>query len=456
MKQPLLSRALAIAAVAVAILVPISMIGNKVSERQHRANAVVAQFAAETSGPQLVIGPFLALTCEETFHDERRATRDGRTETFPEKKTVSCPTAYFTPRTFKATASMPVETRHRGIYPIRLYRAEVELAGEFDWPEPPAPNGATQRAWKNAYVGYFVKDPRGIKALSSNLPSDFLAGLGEPGLEQFSIRESLGPYASRNAGAPTPASLKLTLIGTSGLQVAPVGDRSEIRLASNWPHPSFTDAWSPDERRIAADGFEAMWRITSLATGGQAKWKKLASDGKLASSVGAGVSLFDPVNIYALSYRATEYAFLFVLITFSALALTEAVAGVRLHAVQYALVGSAIAIFFLLLIALSEHLAFAAAYATAAAACVALLTIYLRHPLGTLPRTAAFFGIFVALYAALYTILKSEDHALLLGSSLVFLLLAIAMTATRKLDWASLWAKAAASPLAAAGKPSSP
>ena len=157
--------------------------------------------------------------------------------------------------------------------------------------------------------------------------------------------------------------------------------------------------------------------------------------GKIAAAPSAGISLFDPVNIYTLSYRATEYAFLFVMFTFGALALAEVLAGVTMHPMQYLLVGLAIAVFFLLLVALTEHVAFYQAYGAAAAACIALLTFYLRHPLGTAPRTSVFFALFVVLYAALYKVLQSEDNALLMGSILTFLLLAFAMVATRKLDW---------------------
>jgi inner membrane protein len=445
MRLPMLARALAIAIVAALILVPIGLIGGKIAERQARAQGVLAQFAAETSGPQLIVGPLLAVTCEETFTEERQVMRGGKAETIAQTKTTSCPTAYFVPRTFKATAAMPVETLHRGIYSIRLYRAEVELTGEFDWPQPPSPSGANSRIWKEVYIGSFVQDPRGIKTISSSFSPSVPAAVGDSALAQFPIREHLGAYVSRQAGTALPYTYKMGLVGTSSLHIAPVGENSEIGLSSDWPHPSFSEAWSPDRRTITRDGFQATWRITSVATGGRAMWNKLASEGKLASAAGAGVSLFDPVNVYALSYRATEYAFLFVLFTFSALALTEVITAVRLHPLQYALVGSAVAVFFLLLLALSEHVDFASAYALAAAGCVALLTFYLRHPLGNRRRAGAFFGIFVALYGSLYVLLMSEDHALLLGSLMVFLLLAIAMIATRKLDWGALSARMMAS-----------
>jgi inner membrane protein len=220
-----------------------------------------------------------------------------------------------------------------------------------------------------------------------------------------------------------------------------VGDDTRIALTSDWPHPSFTGGWSPDERRISPQGFEATWRMTHHATGGQAAWQQEALAGHLFQSgrvAVAGVAFFDPVNVYALSYRATEYGFLFVLFTFGALALAEVLSGVRLHVMQYLLVGSGLAVFFLLLLALSEHVAFVYAYASAAAACVALLTLYLRHPLGTAKRAGAFSALFASMYAALYVLLRSEDHAMLMGSLLVFALLAVTMVATRRLDWSAV------------------
>ncbi len=161
------------------------------------------------------------------------------------------------------------------------------------------------------------------------------------------------------------------------------------------------------------------------------------------SAPAAGASLYDPVNVYLLSHRATEYAFLFVLFTFTALALAEVTAGIRLHPVQYALVGSAIAVFFLLLIALSEHFDFGLSYLAASAACVTLLTFYLRHPLGSWLRATTFLGIFAMLYGTLYVVLLSEDNALLMGSALTFAILAVVMVATRKVEWASLSARLA-------------
>ncbi|HEY2629057.1 MAG TPA: cell envelope integrity protein CreD [Usitatibacter sp.] len=433
MKYGLIGRTFAIAVAAVAILIPIWMIEGKISERQGRAHQVVTQFAAETSASQLVVGPVLALTCEEAVEVERQVMHGGKAETIRENRTQPCATGYFPPRAFHATASMPVESLHRGIYPIRLYRAKLSLSGDVDWPALPSTNDAVSREWKQAYLVTYVRDPRGIKSIT---PSDF--GGTEATLDRFALREPIGSYVSRRPGTRVPFAYDMTLVGTSSLGIAPVGDQSDIQFTSDWPHPSFGSDWSPDQRNVGAAGFDARWAMTSVATGGQATWSKWMSATAIDTAPSAKVSLFDPVNVYSLSYRATEYAFLFVLFTFTALALAEAVAGIRLHVVQYLLVGSALAVFFLLLIAMSEHLAFDTSYLAAASACVCLLTFYLRHPLGSWPRALLFSGIFAALYATLYSLLQSEDNALLMGSLVTFSILALVMVATRKVEWARL------------------
>ncbi len=457
MRFPLLARAGVIAAVAVAILIPVQLVNGKIAERQARALEVERSFAAETSGPQTIVGPLLALTCEETYAEERQIMRGGQAETVTDRKTRPCPTGYFVPRTLDVAGGLPVEARSRGIYPIRLYRAALAVSGELDWPPPPSADGAITRVWKEAYAVVAASDPRGIKSVSPLTWGDgtlAFASARSDADPRFALQASLGAYASQRAGAAFPFRFTMELIGTTRFAVAPVGDTTLLRLASNWPHPSFTGAWLPDARTIAAEGFEATWRTTHYATGGQTAWQKQARDGELfRSAKAAGVALFDPVNLYALAHRATEYGFLFVLFTFAGLALAEVLAGVRLHAIQYALVGSALAVFFLLLIALAEHTSFATAYVAAAAACVALLTAYLRHPLGTLARTLVFCALFILMYGTLYMLLLSEDHALLTGSLLVFGVLAIAMLATRRLDWTALAGRLAGRPGESRGAP---
>ena len=444
MRFALFARIAVICALALAILIPLGLIQGKVHERGARAQSVETAFAQETSGAQVLVGPFLALTCEESYVEERTVyQRENKPLTVREAKKRDCPTTLFTPESLAIRGALPVEQRYRGIYPIRLYQASLDLSGEFRWPGAPASPAGLAREWKDAYLVVAVSDVRGIKAARG--PSlDFSPGPIHPGLKS-GLNAYLGTYGAREAGAALPVAFRLELTGTSRIDLAPVGNTNSIRIDSPWPHPSLVGAFSSDEREISAAGFSAAWRVNHHATGGAAFWREQAQGDKLFVNPRLlGVSLVEPVNLYSLAYRATEYGFLFVLFTFAAFGLVEVLWGVRLHAVQYLLVGLALSVFFLLLLALSEHIAFGAAYLCAASACVALLTYYLRAALGARARAAAFTALFATLYGSLYVLLKSEDHALLLGALLVFGALALIMVLTRNLDWAALSRRLAA------------
>lgn len=407
--KPLSQRLLAIAAITLLILVPLRLIGHKVQERQARAESVVADLARETSGPQTLAGPFLAVTCTEPSNEP-------------------CATRYFAPQALDADVALSVETRRRGIYPIRLFTATIHTTAAFDWPSL----SGKPAQWGEAFLVWSIRDPRGIKAFTSGDGAPVTGDSGQL-FEGFPVRQSVGPVSARSGRVTFQHDATVT--GTASFEMAPIGDRTQVRMTSNWPHPAFTRGFAPDQRDVKATGFQASWHTDSLATGGGASWRRAAAEGKLLAAKGAGVQLFDPINVYSLSYRAIEYGFLFVLFTFTAFALTEVLAGIRLHPVQYALVGAALAVFFLLLLALSEHIRFDAAYAVAATSCAALITTYLRPALASRGAAAGYFGLFAAMYATLFVLLRSEDHALIIGSSLVFALLATVMLATRRVDW---------------------
>ena len=449
MRFALLVRTGMILGIACALLVPLSLIQSKVMERGERADGVRRAFAEETSGAQVIAGPFLALTCEETFVHERVVHRDdGKPLTVREKKQRPCDTALFPPRTMDAQATLPIEQRWRGIYPIRLYRAEMQMAGEFERPAPPSNTGDTSRVWKDAYLVVAVSDVRGIRnvpvATLGGAQREFSPGPRHPAIKS-GLHADLGSYANLPANEALPFRFSLEVTGTSQINVAPVAGTNTVHLTSEWPHPSFVGAFPPDQQEISEAGFAAAWKVNHLATGGNRFWREVAQRGELfANPRLIGVALVEPVNPYSLAYRASQYGFLFVLLTFAALLLVEAVWEIRVHTVQYLLVGSALAVFFLVLIALSEHIDFAWAYLCAAGACVGLLTYYVRHPLATRARTSLFAALFALLYAALYVLLQSEDYALLLGALLVFAALATAMIATRRLDWTSLGRRLAA------------
>jgi inner membrane protein len=150
------------------------------------------------------------------------------------------------------------------------------------------------------------------------------------------------------------------------------------------------------------------------------------------------VALDNPVDVYRLTERATKYALMFIVLTFAAFFVLEMVKRWRIHPMQYLMIGAALVLFFLLLLSLSEHLDFAWAYGLASAACIGLLTHYLRHVLRGWRPALGMSAMLVALYGVLYGILISEDNALMMGSLLLFGVLAAIMVVTRKVDWYSV------------------
>jgi inner membrane protein len=240
--------------------------------------------------------------------------------------------------------------------------------------------------------------------------------------------------------------LQLELGGAESLAVVPVARRNRIALASSWPHPGFRGL-SPWRSEVTPRGFRAEWRVASVATDvqrqlrrGQAPMPLTAARAGGIEAAGGGVDalgvvLADPVDAYTQADRATKYGLLFVLLTFVGFFMLEVVRALRIHPIQYALVGLAIAVFFLLLVSLSEHVRFGIAYLLAGTACVGLIGVYVSAVLHSARRGAGFAALLALLYAALYGLLVSEDNALALGSGLLFAVLAAIMLATRRLDW---------------------
>jgi len=152
-----------------------------------------------------------------------------------------------------------------------------------------------------------------------------------------------------------------------------------------------------------------------------------------ASSV--GVALMSSVDHYVMSARSTRYSVLFLLAVFAVVWLLEQRGKLRLHPLQYLLVGAALCCFHLMILAFSEHVGFEVAYLAAAGMVTALVVYYSRTVLGSALRSLVVGCTCLCVYAYLYVCLRNEDYALLIGSLGVFFGLAVVMALTRKLDW---------------------
>ena len=255
----------------------------------------------------------------------------------------------------------------------------------------------------------------------------------EGGLHGVSAELPLNP-----AGSPQHSafSLDLSISGTERLQFLPFAQSTHVNLGSPWPNPSFSGAFSPDAApRVGAVGFKADWRVLQINRDYPQFWTDEGVSAAQVAKSAFGVDFYQPVDTYQRDYRAIHYAVLFIALTFMGLFLWEHTLGSPVHPLQYAMTGAALSVFYLVLLAVGEHLNFAASYALAAAAMSGLLSVYFSGVLRS--RRAGFVtGALAGIcYSLLYFLVLSEDYALLFGALTLFFLLAVIMLGTRKLDW---------------------
>jgi inner membrane protein len=231
-------------------------------------------------------------------------------------------------------------------------------------------------------------------------------------------------------------SFDLSVSGTEQLQFLPFAAATHVALDSSWANPSFNGAFGTDTAAtVTPQGFAADWRVLQLNRDYPQQWQDGAVGAPQIEASGFGVAFYQPVDAYQRNYRASHYAFLFIALTFMVMFLLENTTGFALHPVQYAMTGAALAIFFLVLLALSEHLGFGGAYGLAAGALCVLLAVYYSGIAGSL-RTGIVIGAIAAVcYGLLYLLILSEENALMFGSLSLFAALAAIMVATRRIDW---------------------
>ena len=430
-----------VALLALALFIPVNMIQGLVAERQARSNEALAGIAEGWGKAQVVGGPYLALPYERRWIEVKQELVDGKLrESRTERKEAQV--ARLPIESIDWTVDAALTEKARGIYKARLYGATLKASGAFTLPARGSlEDGASQYRWYVPRLVLGIADPNGIRvaaqATIDGQPAAFAPGSGDfyaGGSPMGGLHlpmPNLGPGEQRKRLSFT---FSLELAGSEAFALAPYGADASLTMHADWPHPSFQGRHLPARHEIGADGFSALWKISRLST-------PAASGCAFPCNTmqdQIAVSFVEPAGLYQKLERASKYGFLFIGLTFAAFALLELLRRLAIHPVQYALVGLALAIFFLLLTALSEHIDFSAAYGIATAACVSLVTAYLVRVLKSAPAGLAFGGALTGLYGFLYALLKAEDYSLLGGALLLFALLAAVMLATRRVDWHAL------------------
>jgi inner membrane protein len=412
--------------------IPIVMIQELIRERsttrQEAVNEITSKWGRQQkiTGPRIVVPYFKRIT--ETTDKAQVTTR------------TQIQLASFLPESLTITGQVDSDVRYRGIFEVPVYQMSLDVRGRFVRPDFALWGIKPEDIlWDRAEVSMHISDARAIQnqAVLSWGGSEvaFTAGPGEVGGTVPGIHASL---KDRLKGDSFEFSFPLKLNGSVGAFFAPFGKVTAVKLTSDWPSPSFQGGWLPASRTVSASGFEASWEIPSLGRNYPQQWTSESSVESAIDGSIFGVELISPVDQYRMADRSVKYAVLFLGLTFLSIWLFEVMAKVRVHPLQYLLVGGAMCLFYLLQLALSEHLTFVVAYIVASLSVVVVIAAYSVTVLKTKGRGLVVGVVAAALYGYLYVLLINQDYALLVGSIGLFLVLAAVMYLTRKIDWYEL------------------
>ncbi|UVH57432.1 cell envelope integrity protein CreD [Variovorax paradoxus] len=442
------------------LCIPLGEIDSINRARGESQREAADELAATYAGRQTMVGPLLLVPYVERWMEPLRDAQGKVIGQEPRSKEMA---HVVFPEKLHIEGTMAPQERYRGIFKIPFYTLNATLTGGFTAFDPKAvPHSESDSSieFKAPFIAFNVSDLRGLDGSPAMTMSgealrfkQRVPGLADGAWFADGIHAPLTGAALNAWQANTPVAfeMKLGLVGQDTLSVAPIAEETTAHLTSPWAHPSFGGRFLAAERSVTPQGFDAHWRVSSLVTSAREQVRAGLSGRSNAAEAATtqarqntgslqtfDVSLAQPINVYSMSTRAGKYGALFIGLVLMAAFMFELFRKLRLHPIQYGLVGLSIALFFLLLLALSEKFAFWMAYAGAATASVALLAVYFSAVLGGWRRGLSFGAFAALLYGALYGLLASESNALLLGALLIFGMLATLMLVTRKVDWYAL------------------
>ena len=410
------------------MLVPHMMIEAVIEERESYQEQVREGIARSWGPAQSVLGPILMVP---TRSPAQRALNETGPLRWDRGAVAVLPTQ------LRAEARLAPEVRRRGLFEAIVYEAEVSLSADLAMPVV-NPEPGTELLWQEAFLVTGASDLRSAAAgarLSVDgreLASRDAPDAGCVGMDL--VRSDLRLEGPPEPGRSLALSGALTLRGTSSFGLLPLARRTELGVSAPWPTPSFTGAGLPVRSDVTASGFTAEWKEGT----GQPLVRHLGAGwcSQLAyAGTQVGVDLLEAVPTYRMVTRASKYAAMFLALAFLTYVLFELVAGVRIHLVQFGLLGLSVVLFPLLLLAFGEPLGFAVAYVISTAAVVGQASAYTAAVTRRAGLAGLFAGVLGGLFSFLYIVLSLEAYALLAGSVALFAALSVVMAITRRVDW---------------------
>ncbi|MEI6015945.1 cell envelope integrity protein CreD [Klebsiella quasipneumoniae subsp. quasipneumoniae] len=426
LKSPLFWKITTLIGCIVLLSLPLMIVRELINERADYRSEVVDAIEQSTSGPQKLAGPLIAIPVTETL-----TRRENQKEVEYQRSWEY----YWLPESLAVTGKQTVESRRVGIYSGQVWHNALQIKASFD-PLRLAALKKTNIVLGQPRLVVSVGDARGIGAIHAPEVNGSVLSV-EPGLgisgDGAGIHMPMPALAEDNK--PLEIAFSLDLNGTGAFSLVPLGRNSELQLTSNWPHPGFLGSFLPTKREVNAAGYRAHWQSSWFANdmGSYFKDDMEIPWSRLPAFSADVMSLADQ---YQLTDRATKYAILLIGLTFIAFFAFESLTHRPLHPMQYLLVGLSLVLFYLVLLALSEHIGFTAAWLAASLSGAVMNGIYLQAVLRGWRNSLLFVAALLLLDGVMWFLLHSEDSALLLGTGV--LALSSLMFLTRRVDWYAL------------------
>lgn len=428
LKSPLFWKITTLIGCIVLLSLPLMMVRELINERADYRSEVVDAIEQSTSGSQKLAGPLIAIPITETL-----TRMENQKEVNYQRSWVY----YWLPESLAVTGKQTVESRRVGIYSGQVWHNALQIKASFD-PLRLAALRKTNIVLGQPRLVVSVGDARGIGAIHAPEVNGNVLSV-EPGLgisgDGAGIHMPMPALAEDNK--PLEIAFSLDLNGTGEFSLVPLGRNSELQLTSNWPHPGFLGSFLPTQREVSAAGYRAHWQSSWFANdmGSYFKDDMEIPWSRLPAFSADVMSLADQ---YQLTDRATKYAILLIGLTFMAFFVFESLTRRSLHPMQYLLVGLSLVLFYLVLLALSEHIGFTAAWLAASLSGAVMNGIYLQAVLRGWRNSLLFVAALLLLDGVMWFLLHSEDSALLLGTGVLALALSVLMFLTRRVDWYAL------------------
>ena len=418
-KESITLRIILITAIIIILLLPLFMIQSLIEERQSYRDEAVREVSKSWAAAQTVGGPILTLIDKTENLD-----KEGN-------KFYTYNRYHYLPDTLNYNVEVIPEKRHKGIYEVLLYTAKINISGTIntDTINEKFPN----QQFDQSFLSVNVSDLKGIQndpQLEINHSTFSLL----PGLKNKDVYRN-GLFADIHLNENTNKldfNLELQLNGIDDLSFLPVGKSTIVKVKSDWNNPSFSGTFLPATRNINEAGFTADWKVNHFNRSFPQNWE--GNSENIFQSV-FGVKFLIPVDEYQKTMRTSKYGLMIIVLTFLSFFMIELFSKQSIHPIQYLLIGLALVIFYSLLLAISEYLSFDLSYLTTSLLVILLITLYVKSVYKSLKISGIIFGALTIFYGFMYTILLLQDYSLLIGNIALFLILAIVMMLTRKLNW---------------------